>query len=83
METPPPAKIIETSQGRWAIFYKGKIILIGDMMINMIRRDPTDIMSWFDWDLMRAWQNLFPLIEVSSRSGFLLLSDEAWISTPN
>lgn len=79
----PPAAIMETLQGRWAIFYKEKVIPIRDMMINMIKGDPIDIMGCFDWELMRAWQNLFLLTELSSRSGFLPLSDEAWISTPN
>lgn len=50
-------------------------------MINMIKRDPTEIIGWFEWELMKAWQNLFPLTETSCRTGFLPLSDEAWSST--
>ena len=52
-------------------------------MINMIKRDPTEIIGWFEWELMKAWQNLFPLTEMSCRTGFLPLSDEAWSSTPD
>ena len=46
---------MDLSLGRWEIFYKGKVITIGDTVIDMIRRDPMDIMGWFDWELMKAW----------------------------
>lgn len=32
---------------------------------------------------MKSWQNIFPLIEQNYRVGFLPLSDEAWMLTPN
>ena len=41
-------KTMEKAQETWAIFYKGKIIPIGDTTINMIRRDPTEVMGWFE-----------------------------------
>ena len=45
---------MEKAQERWAIFYKGKIIPIEDTTINMIKRDPTEVMGWFEWELMQA-----------------------------
>ena len=76
-------KTMEKAQERWAIFYKGKIIPIGDTTINMIKRDPTEVMGWFEWELMQAWRNLFPLTDLSRRTGFLPITDKAWSLTPN
>ena len=76
-------KTMEKAQERWAIFYKGKIIPIGDTTINMIKRDPTEVMGWFEWELMQAWRNLFPLTDLSRRTGFLPIMDKAWSLTPN
>ena len=76
-------KTMEKAQERWVIFYKGKIIPIGDTMINMIKRDPTEVMGWFEWELMQAWRNLFPLTDLSHRTSFLPITDEAWSLTPN
>ena len=39
---------MDLSLGRWEIFYKGKVITIGDTMIDMIKRDLMDIMGWFN-----------------------------------
>ena len=36
---------------------------MGDNTINMICRDPTLIMGWFEKELMEAWLNIFPLKE--------------------
>ena len=47
------------------MFYRNKIIPLGDDTINMIRRDPTHIMGWFEKELMEAWLNIFPLTETS------------------
>ena len=48
LAVPQLLKTIEKAQERWAIFYKGKIIPIRDTMINMIKRDPTKVMGWFE-----------------------------------
>ena len=74
---------METAMEKWAIFLKGKVIPIGDKTIEGIYGDPTDIMGWYEVEAMEAWKNLFPLIEVSAHRGFLLMEDEAWITTPN
>lgn len=71
------------SQEHWAMFYQNKIIPLGDNTINMIRRDPTHIMRWFEEELMEAWLNIFPLTETSRQLGSLPITDEAWILTPN
>ena len=71
------------SQEHWAMFYRNKIIPLGDDTINMIRRDPTHIMGWFEKELMEAWLNIFPLTETSRQLGSLLITDEVWILTPN
>ena len=72
------------ARSKWAIFYKGKVIPVGDDTINWIRRDPTEIWGWFEMDLMQAWKNMFPLTETSKNLGYLPLKDEAWslISNP-
>ena len=49
-------------QKSWAINLKGKIIRLSNSMVNMIRASPTEIMGWFDLDLMQAWKVIFPLI---------------------
>ena len=77
MAVPLLLKTMEKAQERWEIFYKGKIIPIGDTMINMIKRDPMEVMGWFEWELMQAWRNLFPLTDLSHRIGFLPIMDEA------
>ena len=72
------------ARSKWVIFYKGKVIPVGDDTINWIRRDPTEIWGWFEMDLMQAWKNMFPLTETSKNLGYLPLKDEAWslISNP-
>lgn len=67
----------------WAIFYQGKIILIGEDTIKSIRQDPTEVLGWFDLELMIAWKNMFLLTVVSKRLGYLPMKDEAWAFTPN
>ena len=74
---------METAVEKWETFLKGKVIPIGDRTIEGIQRDPTDIMGWYEEEAMEAWKNIFPLIEVSARLGFLPMEDEAWITTPN
>ena len=64
------------ARNKWAIFYKGKVILVGDDTINWIRRDPTEIWGWFEMDLMQAWKNMFSLTEMSKNLGYLPLKDE-------
>ncbi|KAL0016457.1 hypothetical protein SO802_003526 [Lithocarpus litseifolius] len=49
----------------------------------MIKSDRTEIMGWFEWELMQAWRNPFPLTELSRKTGFLPITNEAWSSTPN
>ena len=71
------------ARNKWAIFYKGKVILVGDDTINWIRRDPTEIWGWFEMDLMQAWKNMFSLTEMSKNLGYLPLKDEAWSLTSN
>lgn len=68
---------------RWAMFLKGKVIPIGDQMIDGIQRDPTDIMGWYEEEALVAWKNIFPLTEVSDWLGYLPMEDEAWVKTPN
>lgn len=41
------------------------------------------IMRWYETELMEAWMNIFPLTEQSRRLGDLLMTDEAWMTTPN
>ena len=65
------------------MFYRNKIIPLGDDTINMIHRDPTHIIGWFEKELMEAWLNIFPLTETSSQLGSLLITDVAWILTLN
>ena len=72
-----------TTTSNWAIFYQGKIILVGEETIKWIRQDPMEIWGWFDLELMLAWKNLFPLTEASKRLGYLPMKDEAWALTPN
>ena len=67
----------------WAIFYKGKIIPIGDQTIQWIRQDPTEVWGWFDLELMLAWKNIFPLTEESRGLGYLPLKNKAWEIMPN
>lgn len=75
--------LVMEARNSWAIFYKGKVIPIGDDMINWIRRDPTEIWGWFEIDLMQVWKNMFPLTKMSKNLGYLPLKDEAWSLTPN
>lgn len=66
---------------KWAIFYEGKIIPIGDETIQWIRKDPTKIWGWFDLELMLVWKNMFPLTEESMRLGYLPLKNATWVMT--
>ena len=68
---------------KWAMFYKNKIIPIGDETIKWIRQDPTEIWGWFDLELMLAWKNMFPLTEKNREMGYLPLMNKAWELTPN
>ena len=63
----------------WAIFYQGKVILMGEETINWIRRDPTEIWGWFELEMVQAW----PLTDLSKRLVYLPLKDEAWMLTLN
>jgi len=65
------------------IFYKGKIIAVGDDTIWWIRQDSTEIWGWFELEPMVALKNMFPLTEMSRRLGYLPLKDEAWVTTLN
>ena len=58
-----PKITLNPPQEHWAIFYQNKLIPMGDNTINMICRDPTHIMGWFEKELMEAWLNIFPLKE--------------------
>jgi len=68
---------------KWALFYRGKIVPIGDEMINWIRQDPTEIWGWFDLELMLTWKNMFPLTKESRELGYLPLMNKAWVLTSN
>ena len=74
---------MEPAMEKWAIFLKGKVIPLGGKTIEGIQRDPTDIMGWYEVEAMEACKNIFPLMEVSARLGYLSLEDEARITTPN
>nr|POE60492.1 hypothetical protein CFP56_49168 [Quercus suber] len=39
--------------------------------------------GWYNAKEMEAWKNIFPLIEVNARLGYLPLMDEAWFTTLN
>nr|POE83481.1 hypothetical protein CFP56_52333 [Quercus suber] len=62
---------------------EGNIIPVGKSTITRIQRDPTKIMGRYNTEEMEAWKNIFPLIEVSARLGYLPLIDEAWFTIPN
>ena len=68
---------------KYPIFLRGKVIPIGASTIEGIQRDPIDIMDWYEVEAMEAWKNIFPLMEVSARLGYLSLEDEARMTTPN
>ena len=68
---------------KWGIFYKGKVIPVGDETIRWIRQDPTEVWGWFKLELMITWKNMFLLTEISKRLGYLPLKDEAWSTTLN
>lgn len=66
-----------------ALFYRGKIIPIGDETIEWIRQDPMKIWGWFDLELMLAWKNMFPLMKESKELGYLPLMNKTWELTSN
>ena len=39
---------------KWAIFLGGKVIPVGDSTIEVIQRDPIDIMGWYEAEAMEA-----------------------------
>ena len=68
---------------RWTISLRGKVIPIGDRMIEGIQRNLIDIMGWYEEEAMEAWKNIFSLTKVSARLGYLPIEDKAWIKTVN
>lgn len=61
----------------WAIWHRNKAIAIPDEVIAQIRVAPTDIVGWFDEDLIATWKCLFPITLTSVRTRNLPLDHPA------
>nr|POF22974.1 hypothetical protein CFP56_15651 [Quercus suber] len=67
----------------WAIWYRGRAVVILDEVIAQIRAAPTETLGWFEEELGLEWKHLFLITTASIRTGDLPLDHNAWNLMPN
>ena len=67
----------------WAIWFKGKAVVVSNEVIAHIQAASTNTLGWFEEELSRSWKQLFPITHTSIRLGELPMDHPAWGQTPN
>lgn len=65
------------------IWHKNKAMAILEEMIAQIRAAPTNILGWFEEDLLVAWKHIFPITPTNVLTGNLPLDHPSWGRTLN